>query len=357
MNPSFVHLLQDVFSHPFDQDELLAQRLRKALYEYESSLGLHQEPQDIASLMQQVFSVSLDSTPAIKYPSPWEAMNEVTDGFGEGELVVVGGRPGMGKTTFMLNLALKFSQASGLNEHIQQSLQEKLGMVVMDSNPVLFYTLESSKKKCALLAYKIIKERVHADSSNPKDLMRGYKFYIKEEIFNSMSSFKLDVEEHIRNYGIKIVVIDYLQLMNTAKRNYNRAQEIAHIVNVLRKMSRDMNITIIVGSQLSRAVESRGGEKRPQLSDLRDSGEIEQVADKVLLLYRPDYYGFEEDMDGISTVNVLDVEIAKNRLGKQGRIRLGWDKNESCIRDYQPVKSEWNTHQDRWLELDDLKLF
>jgi replicative DNA helicase len=351
MNPSFVHLLQDVFSHPFDQDELLAQRLRKALYEYESSLGFHQDPHDIASLMQQVFSVSLDTTPSISYLSPWMALNEVTEGFSEGELVVVGGRPGMGKTTFLLNLALKFSQSSGISEHIQQSLQEKLGMVVSESAPVLFYTLESSKKKCALLSFKIIKERVHSDHSNPNDLMRGYKFYIKDEIFNSMSSFKLDVEEHVKNYGIKIVVIDYLQMMNTAKRNYNRAQEIAHMVNILRQMSRDLNITIIVGSQLSRAVESRGGEKRPQLSDLRDSGEIEQLADKVLLLYRPEYYGFSEDAEGFSTENVLDVEIAKNRSGSQGTVRLAWKKDEFCIRDYQPVKSEWDTSHDRWSEL------
>src|SRR5690606_38817727 len=122
-------------------------------------------------------------------------------------------------------------------------------------------------------------------------------------------AYKLKVQ-----HGIKFIVIDYLQLM-TAKGSGNREQEISAISRGLKKIAKELNMPIIALSQLSRSVETRGGDKRPSLSDLRESGAIEQDADIVMFLYRAEYYGITEDQDGNSTAGLGELIIAKHRNG------------------------------------------
>jgi replicative DNA helicase len=126
-------------------------------------------------------------------------------------------------------------------------------------------------------------------------------------------------------HDIQMVVVDYLQLMSgDSKGGFggNREQEIASISRALKKIAKELSIPVIALSQLSRAVETRGGDKRPQLSDLRESGAIEQDADMVMFLYRPEYYGITEDEGGASTAGVGEVIIAKNRNGSLENIKL-----------------------------------
>jgi replicative DNA helicase len=126
-------------------------------------------------------------------------------------------------------------------------------------------------------------------------------------------------------HDIQMVVIDYLQLMSGDSKNGgqggNREQEIASISRALKKIAKELSIPVIALSQLSRAVETRGGDKRPQLSDLRESGSIEQDADMVMFLYRPEYYGFTEQ-DGLPTAGVGEVIIAKHRNGSLENVKL-----------------------------------
>jgi replicative DNA helicase len=122
-------------------------------------------------------------------------------------------------------------------------------------------------------------------------------------------------------------VIDYLQLMSgdstkSGGGSGNREQEIASISRALKNIAKELNVPVIALSQLSRAVETRGGDKRPQLSDLRESGSIEQDADMVMFLYRPEYYGITEDENGIPTTNVGEVIIAKHRNGSLETVPL-----------------------------------
>lgn len=121
-----------------------------------------------------------------------------------------------------------------------------------------------------------------------------------------------------------MVVIDYLQLMqgDSSKGAGNREQEIASISRALKNLAKELNVPVIALSQLSRAVETRGGDKRPQLSDLRESGSIEQDADMVAFLYRPEYYGFTQDEAGNSVQGVGEVIVAKNRSGSLDTIQL-----------------------------------
>jgi len=119
-------------------------------------------------------------------------------------------------------------------------------------------------------------------------------------------------------------VIDYLQLMqgDGGKGGGNREQEIASISRALKNLAKELNVPVIALSQLSRAVETRGGDKRPQLSDLRESGSIEQDADMVAFLYRPEYYGFTQDEAGNSVQGIGEVIVAKNRSGSLDTIQL-----------------------------------
>jgi replicative DNA helicase len=126
-------------------------------------------------------------------------------------------------------------------------------------------------------------------------------------------------------HDIQIIVIDYLQLMSGdsgGKGPGNREQEIANISRSLKQLAKELNVPVIALSQLSRAVETRGGEKKPQLSDLRESGSIEQDADMVMFIYRPDYYGITQDEAGNSVAGIGELIIAKNRAGSLDTVQL-----------------------------------
>jgi replicative DNA helicase len=122
-------------------------------------------------------------------------------------------------------------------------------------------------------------------------------------------------------HGIQIIVIDYLQLMR-GEQSGNREQEIASISRALKGIAKELNVPVLALSQLSRSVETRGGDKKPQLSDLRESGSIEQDADIVMFLYRPEYYKITVDEDGMPTQGTGEVIIAKHRNGSTGNVKL-----------------------------------
>ena len=123
-------------------------------------------------------------------------------------------------------------------------------------------------------------------------------------------------------YDIQMIVIDYLQLMSgtTDNRNSNREQEISNISRALKSIAKELDIPVIALSQLNRSVETRGGDKRPQLSDLRESGAIEQDADMVLFIYRPEYYKITQDEEGNSTIGLAELQIAKHRNGATANV-------------------------------------
>ncbi len=128
------------------------------------------------------------------------------------------------------------------------------------------------------------------------------------------------IKEHVEQHNTKLVVIDYLQLLGVGKYNHGREAEIGHICRLLKMCAKELNICIVLLSQLSRAIETRGSSKKPQLSDLRDSGSIEQLADKVWFLYRPEYYMIDEldDEDQTPSDCILMLLVAKNKNGKMG---------------------------------------
>src|SRR5690606_36477365 len=166
-------------------------------------------------------------------------------------------------------------------------------------------------------------------------------------------AYKLKVQ-----HNIGLIIIDYLQLM-TAKGSGNREQEISAIARGLKKIAKELDIPIIALAQLSRSVETRGGDKRPQLSDLRESGAIEQDADIVMFLYRAEYYGITEDAEGNSTAGIGELIIAKHRNGSLDSVFMNFigkytdfrEKDEyqqpqfSVVEEFKPEPDHWSTNK------------
>ena len=261
-------------------------------------------------------------------PSGFYDLDSLTQGFQKSDLIIVAGRPSMGKTAFCLNIAINIVKKSKL--------------------PVLFFSLEMSKEQ---LAYRLLSTEARI---NPIRLRNGYltnhDWLNLHTRIKELSSLPLfiddtpnlsiqDIRSKIKKVlfeqnKIGLIVIDYLQLMQTSNLKIdNRVQELSQLTRALKNLAREFNIPVIALSQLSRNVENRVT-KRPILSDLRESGSIEQDADLVLLLYRENYYILGNDND--KNPNVTELIIAKQRNGPIGTIQLKFDPKYTKFIDYFP---------------------
>lgn len=251
------------------------------------------------------------------------AVDSFIGGFNRSDLVLLAGRPGMGKTSFALNIA--YNIASSNNNKPKLS--------------VVFFSLEMSREQ---LARRVISSTVLVDS---KKMLTGnvsenewdeiYRFwhddltdtnlYFDDTSMITAGEMKAKLRR-VKNLGF--VVIDYLQLMTSGKRIDNRVQEIGDITRSLKIMAKEFNVPIILCSQLSRSIEQRKDDNRvPRLSDLRDSGSIEQDADVVIFLSRPEYYDKETEQK-----NLCEVIVEKNRHGAPGKVSIYWDGTHTAFR-------------------------
>ena len=240
-------------------------------------------------------------------------------GFFAGEFVVVGGRPAMGKTQFLINLSL----------HISMSV------------PVLYVTLELSEYKLTSrfissvtqipttdILRRELSEEQKAKFFKVGNAFKKRKLFIHECFYNNIEPLLAHCREQIQENGVQVIFIDYLQLLNSQKqRDSNRDIEMSHICREIKNMCKENNVCVIASSQLNRSVEHRGFHKRPQLYDLRESGSIEQDADKVLFIYRPEYYGIVEDVEGNSLKRHTEIIVAKNRSGRMDEFYITRDED------------------------------
>ena len=260
-------------------------------------------------------------------------------GFELGELIIFGGRPSMGKTTLLLNLAVQISK----------------------KQPVLFFSYDLSESAlttriiCNLTSCPSDKIAQHTLTDNDllnllniEESLNEFQLFINDSCSNSIIDFRIQCEKMITEKGIKVVFIDYLQMMSSNKYGNRRELEISYISRELKRIAKELNICVIASSQLSRAVEMRGGDRQPILSDLRESGVIEQVADKVFFIYRPEYYGFTHDEDGNSNANKMYLILAKNRTGPEGTAFLRCDLSRSSISDIEEGTMPLDGSNDRF---------
>ena len=246
-------------------------------------------------------------------------LDSFTQGFQKSDLIVIAGRPSMGKTALSLNICLNISKTSNL--------------------PVLFFSLEMSKEQ---LTYRLLTHETNINSTRLKtgNLYKNDWFQLNTTI-QTLSALPLfiddtpnpsiqDIKSKIKKIifeqtQLGLIVIDYLQLMQNSKFSLlNRTQELSQITRSLKNLAREFQVPIIALSQLSRNVESRTN-KRPILSDLRESGSIEQDADLVLMLYRESYYASQNTSLNQHQTNLVELIIAKQRNGPIGTIELEFD--------------------------------
>ena len=248
-------------------------------------------------------------------------------GFHRSDLIIIGARPAMGKTSFALNVARN---------------------IAMKGRKVLFFSLEMSKEQ---LAQRIIstEARIITGDVSQADWERlglALQNLVNCELYFDDSA-NINVHEMkaraLRMKDIDCIVIDYLQLMSGTKRTDNRVNEVAEITRGLKMMAKDLNVPVVTCSQLSRGVAKNNGDHRPQMTDLRESGTIEQDADIVLMLHREDYYKHDTDEgdDTVSeTANIAEVIVGKNRHGSTETVKVAWNPEFTMFSTLERIKDD-----------------
>lgn len=267
-------------------------------------------------------------------PTGFDKLDELTSGFQAAELIVVAGRPSMGKTALCLNIARN---------------------VAVDAKiPVGFFSLEMSKQQ---LAMRLLSSEARVDAHGIRTgRLEPYEWqklsmsvgelaespiFIDDSAGLSVLELRAKSRRLKKEKKIGMIVIDYLQLMMGPREAENRQQEISLISRSLKGLAKELDVPVVVLSQLSRAVEMRGGERKPMLSDLRESGAIEQDADMVLFIWRPEAYGKSMNEKGDSIEGKAEIIIGKQRNGPVGTIPLFFKKEytrfENTISEISPT--------------------
>lgn len=254
-------------------------------------------------------------------------VDELLGGLHRSDLVVLAGRPGMGKTALGTNMAFAAAKAHRAE-----------GGKTVDGGVVGFFSLEMSSEQLVtrILADRagVSSERIrrgqlkHAEADRVMAAGAEFEplpFYIDETPGLSIAQLRTRARRLKRQHGLDLIVVDYIQLLDASKRRQeNRVQEISEITRGLKTIAKELDVPVLALSQLSRNVEQRA-EKRPQLSDLRDSGSIEQDADVVMFIYREEYYRKQQAQDASDVAGQAELHIAKQRHGPTGMVRLHFD--------------------------------
>ncbi|RLD60298.1 MAG: replicative DNA helicase [Bacteroidetes bacterium] len=328
-------IIKDAFEETTDVFELL-DKAEQSLFsvseknfrrDYDSMQSL------VSSAIKEIASAREHGGSMRGVPSGFTNVDRITAGWQKSDLVILAARPGMGKTAFVLSMARN---------------------IAVDFNkPVAFFSLEMS-------SIQLVTRLISSESELPADkLKKGTLENHEWEQLNSkiaklieaplfiddtpaLSIFELRAKcRRLKaQHDIQMIVIDYIQLMTTGgdKQMGNREQEISTISRSLKSLAKELNVPVITLSQLNRSVETRAGSKRPLLSDLRESGAIEQDADLVLFIYRPEYYKIDVDEDGNSTEGMAELIVAKHRNGALADIKLRFIGKFARFTDYESAE-------------------
>lgn len=266
-------------------------------------------------------------------PSGFHALDRVTAGWQKSDMIIVAARPGMGKTAFVVSMARN---------------------IAVDFNlPVAIFSLEMSSIQ--LVNRLISSETGIKGEKIRKGNLEDHEFAQLHTRIKKLSTAPIFVDDtpslsvfELRakarrlksKHDIQLIIVDYLQLMTAGSDKGNREQEISTISRSIKTIAKELNIPIIALSQLSRAVETRGGDKKPMLSDLRESGAIEQDADIVSFIYRPEYYDLDQDEEGNSLLGIGQVIIAKHRNGALDTVSLKFVKDFAKFENLEPEYAE-----------------
>jgi len=262
-------------------------------------------------------------------PSGFNDLDEITSGFQRSDLIIVAARPSMGKTALVLNIA----------QHV----------AIEENTPVAVFSLEMSKEALvqrmltaeARVDSQLLRKGKLRDDEYPRiakaaGILSSAPIWIDDTPGVSLLEMRSKARRLKAETDVGLLIVDYLQLM-TGPTSENRQQEISMISRSLKSLAKELNVPVVALSQLSRAPEQRTGEgKRPQLSDLRESGAIEQDADLVMFIYRPEVYEGLQDKDGNSLEGRAEIIVGKQRNGPTGTVNLYFHKSYTRFENYSP---------------------
>jgi len=310
--------LDDAFDETTDVLALL-DRTEQRLFEV-SEKNIRKKSEDMSSLIQQsiaqIEAASQHEDQISGIPSGFSELDRVTAGWQKSDLIILAARPGMGKTAFVLsmtrNMAVGFNKPTAVFSLEMAATQLVTRLIASETE------LSADKLKKGNLSteeWKNLHSRLNQLAEAP--------IFIDDTPGLTIFELRAKCRRLKQKNDIQMVIIDYLQLMSSGSdKGGNRVEEISVISRSLKSLAKELNVPIICLSQLSRAVESRQGHKRPILSDLRESGSIEQDADMVMFIYRPEYYKFDSYEDGSSAIGTGELIIAKHRNGSLENIKL-----------------------------------
>lgn len=302
---------------------MLLDKVQQAIFQVSES-NIKKNYQDMRSIMREAIEelqAKKDHKDGLTgVPSGFTDLDRLTSGWQKSDLIIMAARPGMGKTAFVVsaarNAAVRFNMGVAIFSLEMSAIQLVNRLISAEAE------LESEKlKKGNLLEYEWqqLHSRIGALTEAP--------IFIDDTPALSILELRAKCRRLKAQHDVQMIIIDYLQLMSgdsggKAGGGGNREQEIASISRGLKQLAKELNVPVIALSQLSRAVETRGGDKKPMLSDLRESGSIEQDADMVVFLYRPEYYGITQDEEGRPVTGMGEVIIAKHRNGSLDSVFL-----------------------------------
>ena len=274
--------------------------------------------------IERIFSMSAGEGDGITgVPTGFTQLDQLLSGLQPSDLVIVAARPSMGKTAFALSVAREASRrgkAVGIFS-LEMSAQQLVWRLISADAAVCLHALRSGRLSNA---------EMHEIVTRVDSLMNA-QIYIDDSAGLSPVEFRAKCRRMKMEHKIDLVMVDYLQLMHAPKAE-SREREISVISHTLKAVAKELNIPVIALSQLNRTLEARA-DKRPMLSDLRESGSIEQDADVVMFIHRPEYYKITAFEDGRSTENIAEIIVGKQRNGPTGDIRLFYQKELAAFHD------------------------
>ena len=325
-------IVQDVGNKLSNHDEL--ELIIGGLNTELSKLSIGQ-PEKLADLNTQLsafmkdIEVRMNTDGLLGIASGFQAIDRFTGGWQPTDLIIVGGASSMGKTSFALALAYNAAKYTNtptvIFSYEMSALQLIRRLASMESGISNKYITNGTLNNEEL-------SKIHDAISNIEKI----PLHIDEGNITSLGYLVHRIKEYVKNKEAKLVMIDYLQLVSSKNKAGSREQEVSQVARTLKNLAKELNITVIALSQLNRGVGMRNNSK-PTLSDLRESGEIEQAADVVMLIYRPEYYGIEYNDDGKESKGTANIIFAKGRNIGVGEVTLSFKSEITKFIDYEKI--------------------
>jgi replicative DNA helicase len=322
--------LSQAFEETTDVFDLLDSTEQKLFKVSEGNIRKNYEtmPGLLAKAVKKIEIASQNTSGITGVPAGFMELDKLTSGWQKSDLIILAARPAMGKTAFVLSIARNAA--------------------VLFRQPVAFFSLEMAAEQLVarliaaetgISAEKLKKGNLEAHEwaqlHHKITALENAPIFIDDTAGISIFELRTKARRLKNERKIELIIVDYLQLMTAGPEHKgNREQEISAISRSLKAIAKELDIPIIALSQLSRSVETRGGSKKPMLSDLRESGAIEQDADMVMFIYRPEYYGLHEDESGMPTHGRADIIIAKHRSGAVGEVPLRFINEQAKFTDW-----------------------